>query len=196
MIGSLRGVVDQIFPPNSLIVDVAGVGYLVHCPTDLLSRTRVGAELKLTVSTSVREDAITLYGFENAHDKSWFEALRTAQGVGPSLAMSILSSMSRAELVQAISSNDTALLKRVPGVGPKTALRLIVEMQGRLAQLGFEGGIAGSPDGEAGSVVADLRLALVSLGYSQDQIRAVVEKVPAELTLEEMVKYCLKELSA
>lgn len=196
MIGSLRGVVDQISPPNSLIVDVAGVGYLVHCPTDLLSRTRVGAELKLTVSTSVREDAITLYGFESAHDKSWFEALRTAQGVGPSLALSILSSMSRAELVQAISSNDSALLKRVPGVGPKTALRLIVEMQGRLAQLGFEGSIAGSPDGEAGSVVADLRLALASLGYSQDQIRGVVEKVPAEFSLEEMLKYCLKELSA
>ena len=196
MIGSLRGVVDQISPPNSLIVDVAGVGYLVHCPTDLLSRTRVGAELKLTVSTSVREDAITLYGFENAHDKNWFEALRTAQGVGPSLALSILSSMSRAELVQAISSNDSALLKRVPGVGPKTALRLIVEMQGRLVQLGFDGGIAGSPTGEAGSVVADLRLALLSLGYSQDQIRGVVEKVPAEFTLEEMVKYCLKELSA
>lgn len=196
MIGSLRGVVDQISPPNSLIVDVAGVGYLVHCPTDLLSRTRVGAELKLTVSTSVREDAITLYGFENAHDKNWFEALRTAQGVGPSLALSILSSMSRAELVQAISSNDSALLKRVPGVGPKTALRLIVEMQGRLVQLGFDGDIAGSPTGEAGSVVADLRLALLSLGYSQDQIRGVVEKVPAEFTLEEMVKYCLKELSA
>lgn len=196
MIGSLRGVVDQISPPNSLIVDVAGVGYLVHCPTDLLSRTCVGAELKLTVSTSVREDAITLYGFENAHDKNWFEALRTAQGVGPSLALSILSSMSRAELVQAISSNDSALLKRVPGVGPKTALRLIVEMQGRLVQLGFDGDIAGSPTGEAGSVVADLRLALLSLGYSQDQIRGVVEKVPAEFTLEEMVKYCLKELSA
>ncbi|MDA8081286.1 MAG: Holliday junction branch migration protein RuvA [Actinomycetota bacterium] len=196
MIGSLRGVVDQVSPPNSLIVDVAGVGYLVHCPTDLLSRTRVGAELKLTVSTSVREDAITLYGFENAHDKNWFEALRTAQGVGPSLALSILSSMSRAELVQAISSNDSALLKRVPGVGPKTALRLIVEMQGRLVQLGFDGDIAGSPTGEAGSVVADLRLALLSLGYSQDQIRGVVEKVPAEFTLEEMVKYCLKELSA
>ncbi len=196
MIGSLRGVVDQISPPNSLIVDVAGVGYLVHCPTDLLSRTSVGAELKLTVSTSVREDAITLYGFENAHDKNWFEALRTAQGVGPSLALSILSSMSRSELVQAISSNDSALLKRVPGVGPKTALRLIVEMQGRLVQLGFDGGITGSSAGEAGSVVADLRLALVSLGYSQEQIRGVVEKVPAEFTLEEMVKYCLKELSA
>jgi len=188
--------VDQISPPNLLIVDVAGVGYLVHCPTDLLSRTCVGVELKLAVSTSVREDAITLYGFENPQDKSWFEALRTTQGVGPSLALSILSSMSRPELVQAISSNDSALLKRVPGVGPKTALRLIVEMQGRLSQLGFEAGFAGSLAAANGSVIADLRLALLSLGYLQDQIRGVVDRVPAELSLEEMLKYCLKELSA
>ncbi|TAN23753.1 MAG: Holliday junction branch migration protein RuvA [Actinomycetota bacterium] len=196
MIGSLRGIIDQMAPPNLLVVDVGGVGYLVHCPTDLLSKSSLGQELKLVVSTSVREDAITLYGFENIYDKNWFEALRTTQGIGPSLALNVLSSMSRSELVQAISTGDVALLKRVPGVGPKTALRLIVEMQGRLAQLGgVEGhfGVLGASDG---SLVSDLRLALGSLGYSQDQIRGVLEKVPSELTLEEMVKYCLKELSA
>lgn len=196
MIGSLKGVVDQISPPNSLVVDVGGVGYLVHCPTDLLSRLQLGQELKLSISMSVREDAMTLYGFETNQDKSWFEALRTAQGVGPSLALSILSSISRNELVHAIAANDHAVLKRVPGVGPKTALRLIVEMQGRLAQLGSVDVFGGSGAGANGSVVGDLRLALVSLGYTQDQIRGVVEKVPAEFSLEEMLKYCLKELSA
>ncbi len=195
MIGSLRGVIDQVMPPNVLVVDVGGVGYLVHCPTDLLSKSSLGQELKLVVSTSVREDAITLYGFENGYDKNLFEALRTTQGVGPSLALNVLSSISRSELVRAISTNDVALLKSVPGIGPKTAMRLIVEMQGRLAQFagleGFSGGFGTSDD----SVVTDLRLALGSLGYSQDQIRGVLEKVPPELTLEEMVKYCLKELS-
>ncbi len=192
MIGSLKGVVDQITPPNLVVVDVGGVGYLVHCPTDLLSRLQLGQEVKLSISMSVREDAMTLYGFETSQDKNWFEALRTAQGVGPSLALSILSSISRNELVAAIAANDHAVLKTVPGVGPKTALRLIVEMQGRLDQLGSVD--VGSGSGSSGSVVGDLRLALISLGYTQDQIRGVIEKVPAEFSLEEMLKYCLKEL--
>ncbi|NNN18810.1 MAG: Holliday junction branch migration protein RuvA [Acidimicrobiaceae bacterium] len=196
MIGSLRGVVDSLSPPNSLIIDVSGVGYLVHCPTDLLARVSGGEEMKLAISTSVREDAITLYGFETIQDKIWFEALRTTQGVGPSMALGILSSLSRSELVQAISTNDVALLKRVPGVGPKTALRLIVEMQGRLAHLVGDGSFIGTSGSVNGSVVSDLKLGLISLGYSHDQIRGVVDKVPPELSLEEMLRYCLKELSA
>lgn len=196
MIGSLRGVVDQLTPPNSLIVDVGGVGYLVYAPTDLLSRINVGEVLKLAVSMSVREDAITLYGFETSQDKAWFEALRMAQGVGPALALGILSAVPRADLAHAIATNDQAMLKRVPGVGPKTALRLIVEMQGRLAQLGVEERFTGSKSPRDTDATADLRLALLSLGYSHDQIRGVIERVPSELPLEDMVKFCLKELSA
>ncbi len=196
MIGSLKGVVDQILPTGALVVDVGGVGYLVHCPSNLVSQAREGEVLKLAIFTSVREDAITLYGFETIQDKSWFEALRTTQGVGPALALAILSSIPRDELVRAIATNDIELLKRVPGVGPKTALRLIVEMQGRLSNLGVDGRFAGSPTNSSGSISADLKLALISLGYSQDQIRGVIERVPPEYSLEEMVKFCLKELSA
>lgn len=195
MIGSLRGVVDEVSPPGSLILDVGGVGYLVHCPAGVVSKVRRGEVVKLAVSTSVREDSITLFGFESTEDKAWFEALRTVQGVGPSLALGILSAVSRGELVKAIASGDHALLKRIPGVGPKTAMRLVVEMQGRLDNLGVVGSPPGSASGADGSVVADLRSALVSLGFSQDQIRSVVAKVPPDFSLEEMVKYCLKELS-
>lgn len=195
MIGSLSGVVDQILPPSVLIVDVAGVGYLVHCPTDLISRVRVGEKTKLVIFTSVREDAITLYGFESVGDKVWFEALKSAQGVGPALALNILSSMSRSELAEAIANKDHALLTKVPGVGPKTASRLIVELQGKLTQLGISGLSIDSLGRGAASVVGDVRLALSSLGYPQDQIRAVLENVPMGLSLEEMLRFCLKELS-
>lgn len=195
MIGFLRGVVGHVVLPNSLILDVNGVGYLVHCPTDLVSRVIIGKELSLFVITSVREDAITLYGFERSEDKDWFEALRAAQGVGPSLALGILSSLSRSELAHAISTKDQAALTRIPGVGAKTASRLIVEMQSRLPQLGAGSSLSGSLEMGGDNVMGDLRLALASLGYGADQVRVVLEKVPIELSLEEMLRYCLKELS-
>lgn len=196
MIGFLRGVAGQLILPNSLILDVNGVGYLVHCPTDLISRTIVGNELSLFVITSVREDAITLYGFERSEDKDWFEALRSAQGVGPSLALGILSSLSRSELAHAISTKDQAALTRISGVGAKTASRLIVELQSRLPQLDVgHQSLPGPPEIGGDNVMGDLRLALTSLGYGIDQIRTVLERVPSELSLEEMLRYCLKELS-
>lgn len=195
MIASLRGSVGEIVFPNMLILDVGGVGYLLHCPTDLIAKVSLGAEIYISVFTSVREDAITLYGFESSEDKSWFEALKTTQGVGPSLALSILSTMSRAELAHAISAKDQAMLVRVPGVGAKTASRLIVEMQGRLEQLGSP--LIGSGMGTApnGSLESDLRLALAGLGFGSEQIRAILAKVPPDLTLEEMLRFALKELS-
>lgn len=194
MIGSLRGVVAQVLPPNVIILDVNGVGYLLHCPTDLVTTVKVDEPLMVVVHTSVREDAITLYGFRSNSEKNWFEALRSAQGVGPSLALAILSSMSLDELSLAISNKDQAYLTKVPGVGSKTASRLIVEMAGRLTQLGVPEYSGGQADYGNANVINDLRLALASLGYSADQIRRVVEKVPRELSLEEMIKVSLKEL--
>lgn len=196
MIGSLRGIVAQIMLPNALILDVNGVGYLVHCPTDLLTDVKVDDPLSLVIHTSVREDAITLYGFRNSADKSWFEALRAAQGVGPSLALAILSSMSLDELSLAISNKDQASLTKVPGVGAKTASRLIVEMAGRLSQLGAFGNISGHVYSGDAILLNDVRLALTSLGYSSDQIRRVVDGIPRDLSLEEMIKYSLKELAS
>lgn len=196
MIGSLRGVVAQVILPNAIILDVNGVGYLVHCPADLVTNVKVDDQLSLVVHTSVREDAITLYGFRNAADKNWFEALRAAQGVGPSLALAILSAMSLDDLSLAISSKDQASLTRVPGVGAKTASRLIVEMSGRLSQLGAFGDIDGQVNHSDANLMNDVRLALISLGYSADQIRRVVESVPRDLSLEEMIKFSLKELAS
>ncbi len=196
MIGLLSGLVAEIVLPNIIIVDVGGVGYVVHCPNDLIAETQLGSEIKLSVHTSVREDSITLYGFKNKSDKEWFEALRATQGVGPSLALNILSSLSREELALAIDSRDQAVLTRVPGVGAKTASRLLVEMASQLTKLS-SGGIPVRQSGEVdANLIGDLRLALSSLGYGADQIRRVVEQVPTGLTLQELIKHCLKELSS
>lgn len=176
------------------MIDVMGVGYLVHCTTDLLAKVDRGQEVALVVETVVREDSITLYGFESVDDKNWFEALRSTQGVGPALALAILSALSRSDLFYAISQRDQALLTQVPGVGAKTASRLILELQGRIDALASAGS-AMSRDAP-GSNSADLRAALSSLGYSPEQIRAVVSAVPSELPLEDMIRFCLRELSS
>ncbi len=196
MIGLLTGSVAEIVLPNIIIVDVGGVGYVVHCPNDLIAESKIGSEIKLSVHTAVREDSITLYGFKDKSDKEGFEALLSTQGVGPSLALNILSSLSRAELALAIDSRDQAALTRVPGVGSKTASRLLVEMAGQLSKLD-SGGIPARQSGNIdANLIADLRMALSSLGYGADQIRRVVEQVPSGLSLQELIKHCLKELSS
>lgn len=196
MIASLSGRVSELVIPNAMVVDVGGVGYLVHCPVDLIATTSLGDDVRMSIFTSVREDAITLYGFRSTEDKNWFEALKAAQGVGPSLALTILSSMSKGDLAYAISTSDLAALTRIPGIGSKTASRLMVEMQGRLSQLGAIDTVPGPRSDLDGTIAADLRLALAGLGFGSEQIREVLTKVPANLSLEEMLRFSLKELSA
>ena len=171
-----------------MIVEVGGVGYRVSVPTSVCGRSRAGtgSEVFLHVHTHVREDAIVLYGFAHADERRCFEALLGAHGVGPSLALAILSSLSPASLSTAVLEDDVDTLCLVPGVGKKTAARLLLELKARLdlptlGGDGADGGTGGSPRGE-------VRAALVELGYGPDEIRGVLEVVDEDEPVEEMLR--------
>ncbi|HEV3132865.1 MAG TPA: Holliday junction branch migration protein RuvA [Acidimicrobiales bacterium] len=194
MIGSLRGVLADRPAPGEVVVDVGGVGYRASVPTSLLATLgRNGSEVFLHVHTHVREDAIVLFGFAHADERRCFEALLGAHGVGPSLALSILSSMSPAALSTAVLEDDIDALCQVPGVGKKTAARLLLELKARLdlPTLGGDG-----PSGAAGdSPRGEVRAALVELGYGPDEIRGVLDVVDDGEPVEEMVRSALRELA-
>jgi len=195
VIGSLRGVLVDRPAPGEVIVEVAGVGYRASVPTSLLAALGgPGTEVFLHVHTHVREDAIVLYGFAHADERRCFEALLGAHGVGPSLALAILSSMSPAALSTAVLEEDADSLCQVPGVGKKTAARLLLELKARLdlPSLGGEPAGRGQP---SGSLRSDARMALVELGYGPEEIRGAMDAVDDEGPAEEMVKAALHELA-
>jgi holliday junction DNA helicase RuvA len=162
MIGSLRGkLIDK--RPNLVLLDVGGVGYQVIIP--LSTFTSLGAlhmETTLLIHTHVREDQLALYGFFTAREKQCFELLISASGVGPSLALKILSGMSLDELVPAIRKGDLAQLVRIPGVGRKTAERMVVELRDKLAAV--DAPEAGKPATRS-QLESDVASALENLGY-------------------------------
>src|SRR6266851_1077169 len=163
MIGQLRGILAGK-RPNQVLVDVGGVGYLVQVPlSTFASLGELHTEVTLLIHTHVREDTLSLYGFLSAREKHLFELLLSASGVGPSLALKILSGMSVEELVPAIRGGDLGRLTRIPGVGRKTAERMVVELKDKLEAVAIEAAkpSAASPAG----VEADVLSALVNLGY-------------------------------
>src|SRR5271168_2670029 len=173
MIGQLRGRLAEK-RPNQVLVDVGGVGYLVQVP--LSSYAALGelhTEITLLVHTHVREDALALYGFVSSREKHLFELLLSASGVGPSLALKILSGMSIEELVPAIRKGDLAQLVRIPGVGKKTAERIVVELRDKLAVIDIPG--AGKPATKS-QLESDVASALVNLGYDDRSVENAIEK--------------------
>jgi holliday junction DNA helicase RuvA len=194
VIGSLRGVLVERPAPGEVIVEVAGVGYRASVPTSLLAALGgPGSQVFLHVHTHVREDAIVLYGFAHADERRCFEALLGAHGVGPSLALAILSSMSPAALSTAVLEDDVDTLCLVPGVGKKTAARLLLELKARL-DLPTLGGDVPSGAGNT-SPRGEVRAALVELGYGPEEIRGVMDAVADDLSVEEMVRTALRELA-
>jgi Holliday junction DNA helicase RuvA len=169
MIARLSGTISEKHP-NRLVVDVNGVGYDVLVPLSTFYLLGdAGAGVTLRVHTHVREDAIALYGFATALEQDLFERLIAINGIGPKLALAVLSGIDPAELVRAIRSQDVARLTRIPGVGKKTAERIGLELKDRLPQTAAT---AGALDTAADDVKADLLSALLNLGYN----RAVGEK--------------------
>ena len=164
MIGQLRGVlIDK--RPSQVLLDVAGVGYQVHIPlSTFYSLGELKDEVSLLIHTHVRDDALLLYGFLTAREKHFFELLISASGVGPSLALKILSGMSVDDLIPAIRAGDLLQLTRIPGVGKKTAERIVVELRDKLAQME-----AAEPERPAakGGLAADVVSALLNLGYDR-----------------------------
>src|SRR3984893_15044764 len=174
MIGYLRGqLVDK--RPNQVLIDVNGVGYVVSIPlSTFYSLGEPHADVTLLVPTLPREDSIALYGFLTAREKQFFELLISASGVGPSLALKILSGMSVDELLPAIRAGDLVRLTRIPGVGRKTAERMVVELRDKLAAVETPETARQPPatSGTAGGVVA----AMLNLGYEQQAAEQALER--------------------
>ncbi|MFZ0336264.1 MAG: Holliday junction branch migration protein RuvA [Candidatus Acidiferrales bacterium] len=192
MIGQLRGaLVDK--RPNQLIVDVAGVGYQVQIP--LSTFTGLGAlhaEVTLLIHTHLREDQISLYGFLTAREKQCFELLISATGVGPNLALKILSGMSLDELVPAVRKGDIVQLRRIPGVGQKTAERIILELRDKLAVVEVAETAKPSPRSQ---VEADVGSALINLGYESRSVEKTIEQLRANnLTFDALLRAALQKL--
>ncbi len=196
MIGSLRGTVADRPAPGELVVEVQGVGYRLSVPTGLAARAGAGTELFLHVHTHVREDAIVLYGFAHGDERRCFEALLGAHGVGPALALGILSALSPAALSAAVLEEDVDTLCQVPGVGKKTAARLLLELRSRLDLPDLDGTGPGIPAGSGGNAVGEARAALVELGYSGEEIRRALEDLDGDdASPEELVRAALRQLS-
>jgi holliday junction DNA helicase RuvA len=194
VIGSLRGILIDRPSPGEVIVEVGGVGYRASVPTSLLAGLGgPGSEVFLHVHTHVREDAIVLFGFAHADERRCFEALLGAHGVGPSLALAILSSMSPAALSTAVLEDDVDMLCSVPGVGKKTAARLLLELKARL-DLPTLGTGGPTSTGELSSR-GEVRAALGELGYDPDEIRGVLDAVDEDGSVEEMVRSALRQLA-
>jgi holliday junction DNA helicase RuvA len=197
MIGLLRGrLLDK--RPNQVILDVGGVGYLVAIPLSTFATLgELHAEVTLLIHTHVREDALALYGFLSAREKHLFELLLGASGVGPTLALKILSGMNVDELIPAIRTGDLARLTRIPGVGRKTAERMVVELKDKLEAVAVEAGKppAASPAGAA----ADVKSALINLGYDERAAEAAVSEARRQAgtaSFEDLLRATLAALSA
>ena len=183
MIGRLHGKLIEKTPPQ-VLVDVGGVGYEVDVPMSTFCNLPAeGSEITLLTHFIVREDAQLLYGFATAAERQTFRALIRISGVGPRIALAVLSGMSTQDLADAVEQGNATLLTRVPGIGKKTADRLVLELKGKLA------GNAFAPAGGAASA------ALMALGYSEREAQASVRALPAEVTVSEGIRLALKALA-
>ncbi len=197
MIGQLRGrLTDK--RPNQVLVDVGGVGYIVQVPLSTYAALgELHAEVTLLIHTHVREDALSLYGFLSSREKHFFEMLLSASGVGPSLALKILSGMSVEELVPAIRRSDLGRLTKIPGVGRKTAERIVVELKDKLDAVTVEAERP-APSSPAG-VEADVVSALVNLGYEARAAESAVAEARRETgagNFEKLLRASLQALNA
>ena len=184
MIAQLRGEIAGR-NPDSLIIDVNGVGYLVYAPAGVIARAQAGADITLHTNLVVREDSMTLYGFTDPHEQRLFQTLIAVNGVGPKVALALLSILKADELSYAIASGNAATLARAPGVGQKLASRIVLDLRDKLTT----GAPAGVPGVESEEVVA----ALMGLGYSQaEAIDAVARSdLPEGAPIEEKVRLAL-----
>jgi Holliday junction DNA helicase RuvA len=197
MIGLLRGRLLEK-RPNQVILDVGGVGYLVAVPLSTFAALgELHAEVTLLIHTHVREDALSLYGFLSQREKHLFELLLGASGVGPTLALKILSGMNVEELVPAIRGGDLARLTKIPGVGRKTAERMVLELRDKLESVAVEAEKP-APASPAG-IESDVKSALINLGYDERTAESAVSEARREAgasNFEKLLRLALGVLSA
>ncbi len=189
MIGRLTGTLLEKHPPQ-ILVDVHGVGYEVDVPmSTFYNLPAQGEAVTLFTHFSVREDAQQLYGFLTTKEREVFRTLIKISGVGPKLALSVLSGMNVDELAQAVALQETSRLVKVPGVGKKTAERLLLELKGKLADA------LPSAAGGPATVAHDALNALMALGYSDKEALPVLKQLAEGLSLEESLRQALKRLA-
>ncbi len=189
MIGRLQGTLAEKNPPQVLI-DCHGVGYEVDVPmSTFYNLPGLGEKVSLLTHFVVREDAQLLYGFATAQEREAFRQLIKISGIGPRMALSVLSGMSVNELSQAITAQEPGRLVKVPGIGKKTAERLLLELKGKL------GPDLGLPTHAANDHQADILQALLALGYSDKEAAAALKALPPEVGVSEGIKLALKALA-
>ena len=203
MIGKLTGRLDSV-SLNTMIVDVGGVGYEVTIGARTVSSLPpIGETVTLAVDTHVRDDEIRLYGFATEHERAWFRALQTVQGVGAKVALAVLGTLSAADLANAVALQDKGSVARAPGVGPKVAARIVAELKDKMPQLapairpgGGLAPVATLPDGLA---ARDAVSALTNLGYAHGEaaaaISAAIGKAGRDARPEVLIRLGLKELA-
>lgn len=191
MIGKLTGTLSDKNPPQ-VLVDCHGVGYEVDVPmSTFYNLPGVGEKVSLLTHFVVREDAQILYGFGTAPEREAFRQLIKISGVGPRTALAVLSGMSVGDIGQAVTAQDASRLVKVPGIGKKTAERLLLELKGKIgADLGLPAGHAVASDHQA-----DILQALVALGYSDKEAQASVKSLPKDVNVSDGIKQALKALA-
>ena len=204
MIGKLKGLIES-YGQDSVIVDVNGVGYEVHCSARTLQELPgVGQPATLSIETHVREDQIRLFGFVTGIEREWFRLLQTVQGVGTKVALAVLGTLKPSELASAIAMRDKAMVARAPGVGPKVAERIVTELKDKApayanvdpALVRLSGALE---DKRAPQPISDAVSALVNLGYGQPQAAAAVatasRSAGEHAEVAQLIRLGLKELA-
>jgi len=207
MIAYLNGKIFEI-ADDSVVIDVGGVGYLAFCSARTLANLpSTGAPIALQIETQFKAESLTLYGFQDAAERSWFRLLQTVQGVGARVALAILSALTAEQLSQAIMARDKAAFAQASGVGPRLAQRLVSELQSKVGELPTSPAIAmpTSAVGAGGATIGgghaeDAVSALVNLGYGRSEAHGAVAKAAATLgedsDVEDLIRAGLKELTS
>ncbi|MHB8189430.1 MAG: Holliday junction branch migration protein RuvA [Ferrimicrobium sp.] len=187
MIGRLAGTVVAVSPPH-LIVDVHGVGYEVEVPRSFAEVALGGALIELWVRTVVRADAFVLYGFGALSERELFDMLVKVSGVGPSLALNVVSTLGVERCFSAVMMEDFTTLRSVPGVGEKTAKRIVIDLTSVVRQRGTIGGVAGTGTSD------ELRGALLALGFRTVEVEPLLARCDVSLSVEDALRWSLGEL--
>ncbi|MEI8238919.1 MAG: Holliday junction branch migration protein RuvA [Actinomycetota bacterium] len=194
MIGSLRGSVLERTDDATVLVEVGGVGYLVSVTPRTLAELEPGTSAFLHVHHHIREDAQQLFGFLHRDERTTFQVLIATHGIGPALALAILGTHSPSALVDIVATSDQSALTLVPGVGKKTAERLLIELRNRLNLPMLDPVSVGG--GPGGTAVGDVREALAGLGYGTDEIRDALRELPSSADASTLLRESLKLLGA
>ena len=194
MIAFLRGkLASKAY--DYVVLDVSGVGYKIMLSGQSVSRLpENGTEIQLLTKMIVKEDDVALYGFQNATEQNVFERLISVSGIGPKAALSILSSYSAEEVIEIIASQDSVRMQKAPGIGKKTASRIILELKDVFAQVG--GDLSSQTPSASTSALQGAREALLSMGFTSTEIDLALKDAPSEETETGLLQYALKRLGA